>query len=1028
VSREDVEDISYQVDGTGPDGQFQWGTDDLEKDLKRTLADFLHCVTSESPTNNKYEVPSGYEEGTYREPDGSPAAIQTGGPYRDNAFSTDPSLESFSNPFLDALSDTLRVADYLDKGEDGHDLLRGIDGNDLNRTGRSIATDGSTDVQKQVSQVLRSNRWNPTEGNTPYVTGDQQPDPPKLVPNESSLGAFRDPVTGELLATAVSVETMRKVALSLMLKATGDDPNGTQDPDSANPLAPTFVQIGSSRIEPTELEARRAYEVNELSRVTLDSDFPRKSDDDYKSYGNLNSFLEPFDGFLPLGMIALAATTTVTLIVSAQVIFSILALITSNEGKSVRIDPGPYIPGQYGKPEPSGLLGALVSPRTLGLVHTENQFSDAALRGANVFFGFSGDNLADASSTALLNILQAPGYYAVTTRTIFRSLNTISNALKDVDFSNPVGGAQAALGMVDVIRSSKVVSFFNVIAGLGDIALRLEQQGYTVEPGSKQLISMVDDLPDNPATHVMKSRAKDGPSGMSLAWRTSSTAAAYLLPASLLTAAGDFGAGQKTVAGLLGTSLAAESWVDGAGKSRSSLMADRDLLGSNRIHPEVVQEIEDVLDGEYVPFYFHDLRTNEIVSFHAFLSSLSDDFSVNYESTEAYGRIDAVKTYKNTERSISLSFHVAATSREDFDVMWWKINKMITLLYPQWTQGRLMQNSVGSSFIQPFSQILSASPLIRMRVGDVIKTNYSKFNLGRLFGLGTESFKPDPGQESSNFGDGIGVSVIDEATRTVTTMMRDPDLNGSDYGYVVGDRVFLKPSNNGNYLEADPVGNVLQKAASIITGGSARKRLRTKQEYEVEITGRQEKTIDRNKTPLMTGQKTLYQVKFVGSVVPPGFEDSEVKCTHTDIRIDPDWVVTKMGINESLANHEEVNSITSDFLSSESNPIVRSFESAKGRGLAGVITSMNFDWYEPTWETDPGARAPQWCKIEMNFSPIHDIPPGLDADGFNRAPVYPVGLVGEMVGDVHGSDPAALKDKIRELISHVDAFLSENGA
>ena len=41
-------------------------------------------------------------------------------------------------------------------------------------------------------------------------------------------------------------------------------------------------------------------------------------------------------------------------------------------------------------------------------------------------------------------------------------------------------------------------------------------------------------------------------------------------------------------------------------------------------------------------------------------------------------------------------------------------------------------------FIQPFSQVMGATPLIRLRVGDVIKSNYSKFNLARMFGIGDE--------------------------------------------------------------------------------------------------------------------------------------------------------------------------------------------------------------------------------------------------------------------------------------------------
>jgi hypothetical protein len=42
-------------------------------------------------------------------------------------------------------------------------------------------------------------------------------------------------------------------------------------------------------------------------------------------------------------------------------------------------------------------------------------------------------------------------------------------------------------------------------------------------------------------------------------------------------------------------------------------------------------------------------------------------------------------------------------------------------------------------------------------------------------------------------------------------------------------------------------------------------------------------------------------------------------------------------------------------------------------------------------EDGSGNRAPRSCKVQMNFEPIHDIAPGLDHEGFNRAPIYPVG-------------------------------------
>src|SRR5205814_7925206 len=96
-----------------------------------------------------------------------------------------------------------------------------------------------------------------------------------------------------------------------------------------------------------------------------------------------------------------------------------------------------------------------------------------------------------------------------------------------------------------------------------------------------------------------------------------------------------------------------------------------------------------------------------------------------------------------THRKINMSFAVAATSKQDFDEMWLKVNKLITLVYPQWSAGTRLDTPDGQSFIQPFTQIPTASPLIRIRLGDVIRSNYSRFNLARLFGLGTDNFNVD---------------------------------------------------------------------------------------------------------------------------------------------------------------------------------------------------------------------------------------------------------------------------------------------
>ncbi len=108
--------------------------------------------------------------------------------------------------------------------------------------------------------------------------------------------------------------------------------------------------------------------------------------------------------------------------------------------------------------------------------------------------------------------------------------------------------------------------------------------------------------------------------------------------------------------------------------------------------------------------------------------------------------------------------------------------------------------------------------------------------------------------------------------------------------------------------------------------------------------------------------------------------------------------VTATQINENILIANKT------FFNETDNPVVQAFESTAGKGLAGVITSMDCDWFSARWETMsqdkmPNSKAPQWCKVTMNYQPIHDIQPGLDENGFNRAPIYPVGsLTNAFVG------------------------------
>ena len=108
------------------------------------------------------------------------------------------------------------------------------------------------------------------------------------------------------------------------------------------------------------------------------------------------------------------------------------------------------------------------------------------------------------------------------------------------------------------------------------------------------------------------------------------------------------------------------------------------------------------------------------------------------------------------------------------------------------------------------------------------------------------------------------------------------------------------------------------------------------------------------------------------------------------------------------------------------NPITNTMEGSMSRGLAGVITSMQFNWIDSStvWETNWNSRAPTACKITVNFDPIHDISPGLDVYGANRAPVYNVGANRLVAGDP--LPDGGLKSKIFYNRSGVEPQLYQN--
>ena len=116
------------------------------------------------------------------------------------------------------------------------------------------------------------------------------------------------------------------------------------------------------------------------------------------------------------------------------------------------------------------------------------------------------------------------------------------------------------------------------------------------------------------------------------------------------------------------------------------------------------------------------------------------------------------------------------------------------------------------------------------------------------------------------------------------------------------------------------------------------------------------------------------------------------------------------------------------FMRPEVNPFTRAIETTKGRGLAGVIKGITFNWIDDfPWEVDHNARAPMGVKIGFGFDVIHDLPPGLDHSGYNRAPLYNVGEVMKNIsGDVYSDDGRAAEFNFRKEGAKATRIKGEN--
>lgn len=932
--------------------------DDVSQYYKEVTVNYTSKQTQDA--GNEYQLSKGSTTITARNPDGSPAAIsdQIGGVVKSfsNEFSSVESQKALSSFKESSNSQFLELNVKKGKGLNAQDpsvieLYNQI--KPENQTDPGLLP---TTVQQRLTE---NNLLNP---NSKLINGEKSvkegiknkigslilqtrlgSHAPRKFPSVKSENSTE--VTGERLET-LSIIDLKNLASKILFSATGGEikegMSQTEVDVSAGQQTSLGIKVPFNRFSATEVvKSEKPNFVKPSLNIEL-------SDETRYSYGTV---------YLPnFTFNSLASSTTLT----KTIIFTIMLGIAEgfDFANSLPFGAGAFIP------VPS-------------LIRTNSKASDCLIIGFEMFFSSKHDFPtwdANSSDTGFKN--------AILRRLLAILLEELG--LENLTTPEPMSLITSAGNL----SKSKFIRIMNLILFSGARAIQIAQSA-GIDPKDYKgefvdTINSTSDLFDtesgaqiNPASLIKRSKLSNTASGLlygsKTAWAMGSTPSSYILPVSIQRA---------------------EALLTGNSDNFSTLRGKKymQVKSVNRFTREEVRVLETTLDASYVPFYFQDLRTNEIISFHAFIKQLEDNFVATYDSSNGYGRVDPIHVYQRTERKIRTQFIVAATNREDFDQMWFKINKFLTLIYPQYTAGRQL-NYENNTFYQPFSQIQAASPMIRMRIGDLIKSNYSTFGIGKLFGLAQfNGFRIEDASTSTQ--------TTDTPTSPTEQQILEVRQRMTANTYLPGEKFILNRASGAPSVMSTEAGNF---SVNPVIGTDHRI---TPWYVARSISAETIKVI----APAPSFGTNGYLVETEDKNLPiQGLPDRRLNFQFyiklSSDETDTPWTTQPIDEEITKAANRLINPIgggepppsnlnTQNFLSITRNPILKSFESTRGEGLAGFIQTIGFDWMmdEANWETNGyGNRAPMMCKITIDFAPMFDISPGLDSNGFMMAPVYPVG-------------------------------------
>ena len=924
------------------------------------------------------------------------------------------------NPILSAMIDgsntfvnksTQDAVNYLQTISAGSGL--NLEKKKLDKTGKNLDENGH-EFLKNVSATSDIKKTVFSRGINRFGSGDVEGISKEFIPNESAKneedafpsGIFSIQAQNVLgkyssLAKKVSIHDMNEATTEMLRSSAGLTPSGDGISASSVLTAGMSDSIQSLGLRVPQSKTRIAWtsvgkkatggtEDSPGSKITnekffVSSDFP---DDDtkYGAYMNLTSPDLKFEN--NVGYVAAAVRSIGFIAVGGLFLFGVFAALDLGNNR-VPIDaeaPGNYEFGSAGRKK-NFIYKAL---KTMG-IPVDSQFSLKAclLEGFAVYLGMDTEKskpkdlegFKNLSADVMVRVVEDPMFYINLSRVIQRDIYNIKEAFLDLNKKPLVTSITETISQITKLTrpdgplSKPTFRFYVTMAQLGAQSLRANSNL------SNGLLTNKKNALTTPITPEIRMKLMKG-----------------VLPS-----------------GKIGSSLSLSSY-------ERQILKTNDAFNvfSGKNDEGAVEKFEQLYDAEYMPFYMHDLRTNEAIGFPAFITAFTDSFAPEWTATSGYGRTDDVQIYSKTKRNVSLSFKMVAMNPDDFDVMWENINKLVTMVYPQRSAGKLRKYTDGEnngSFIQPFSQVPTASPVIRIRLGDLYRSNYSRSSFAKLFGhgkLNNQGFSLAVASDSEllsasekllkarqNAEEKISSAFIEQFKHLSANIFAHQSGITSGFSTQASTIVTVQDIVGDWYSIPFPLpaGTKFSIAQAIsqfsLDDGKVR-------DYIVI----DESSIENDTFKKVLSSDKFSQLKRVKYCIPTKNITFDAKAREEEILKDNDVKVATEELNKKRGNAPTAES----FFNPSNNYLVKSFESTKGKGLACVITSLEFDYGGDVakWNIDKDSRAPMFVTVALGLSIIHDLPLGLDSDGRMIAPSHAVGKIAQDYGISGKSNPYSL--------------------